>query len=138
MRLLRQVRESFDAGTAFDILRSATANPSLASAAVFEIDALKNSGLAAEVDEYLIDELADAALGGTVAAVVARRDDDLLVRVAGLLAAPGKSAALQSRSVLALRLADTPYARRVLEEALRNKTFTEAHLREEVSEWLGD
>ena len=48
-RLLREVRGSFDADAAFGILRDATENPSLGSAALFEIDALRSSGLTTDV-----------------------------------------------------------------------------------------
>ncbi len=139
IRLLMDVRGRFEPGAAFDIFDGATANPSLASAALFEIDALRSSGLTADIDDYLLAKLADAALGGTAAAVIARRGDhDVLVRVAGLLAAPGQSAGLQSKAALALRLADSPYARRVLENAVENDGFADTHLRDEVSTWLED
>ena len=120
VRLLFAVRTYFDAGAAFDLLRAGAANPSLASAAVFEIDALRNSGLARQVDDYLLGALADSALGATAAAVVARRGDPgLLARVAGLLAAPGTTTGQRGRAALALTLADNQYARLALQDVSR-------------------
>lgn len=138
-RLLREVRRRFDADAAFGILRDATANPSLGSAALFEIDALRSSGLTTDVDGYLLDTLVDPVLGPSAAAIVARRGDhEMLTHVAELLAAPDSTTVQQSRAVLALTLADSPYARRVLEEALRSDSLVDAGLREEVSRWLED
>ena len=137
VRLLLAVRRYFDADSAFDLLREATANPSVASAAVFEIDALRNSGLARQVDDYLLDVLPDSALGATAAAVVARRSDPgLLARVADVLAAPETTAGQQARAVLALTLADNQYARLALQDAIENDAIADPHLQEEVARWL--
>ncbi len=137
VRLLRAVRSHFDAGAAFDLLRDATANPSVASAAVFEIDALRHSALAQRVDDYLIDALADSELGATAAAIVARRGDhDLFVQVADVLDAPGATAVQQARAVLALTLAKDPYARLALEDAVKSEGFTDPDLHQDVVRWL--
>lgn len=137
VRLLRAVRTHFDASQAFELLEDATDNPELASAAVYEIDALRSAGLASRVDNYLIDTLADKTLGATAAAVVARRGDHrLFERVADTLAAPRASHDQQARAVLALTLADSPYARRTLENAVQKGRFTDRDLQQEVSRWL--
>lgn len=138
-RLLREVRRHFAGDVALDILDKAATNPALGSAALYEIDALQDAGLAADVDRYLLDKLVDPALGASAAAIVARRGDPaLLTNVAERLAAPDAQALEQSRAVLALTLADSPYARRLLERALGNDRIANADLREEVSRWLED
>lgn len=137
MRLLRAVRTQFDANTAFDVLLTATGNPEIGSSAVFEIDALRTAGLASRVDEYLLAALGDQALGATAATVVARRDDPrLLGQVAATLAEPRATESQQARAVLALTLADSPYARRVLENAARKGHLSDPGLQQEVAKWL--
>jgi len=137
MRLLRGVRAQFDANTAFDVLRTAAGNPAIGSPAVFEIDALRTSGLANRVDDYLLDTLGDRALGATAATVVARRDDPrLLERVAATLAEPQVTRRQQARAVLALTLADSSYARRALENAATKGYLADPGLQQEVTRWL--
>ena len=135
--LLKAVRTHFDATRAFELLEDATDNPVLASAAIYEIDALRAGGLASRVDDYLIDTLGNKTLGATAAAVVARRGDHrLFERVAETLALPEATHDQQARAVLALTLADNPYARRTLENAVHKGRFTDHGLQAEVSRWL--
>ena len=133
VRRLPELNERFGAAIAFDLLRDAAANPALASAALFEIDALRNAGLG--VDAYLLGALADPALGGTAASLIARRDDpELLAQVAAGL--PSANALGQARAVLALTLADDQYSRSMLEQAIENDVFVDPDLRREVVKWL--
>ena len=137
VRLLKAVRTHFDSTTAFELLDDATHNPWLASAAIYEIDALRAAGLASRVDDYLLDTLRDKTLGATVAAVVAQRGDHrLFERVADTLAMPTATYDQQVRAVLALTLADSPYARRTLENAVNKGRIRDRGLQQEVSRWL--
>ncbi len=137
VRLLKAVRTHFDPAVAFELLDDATRNPLLASAAVYEIDALGKAGLASQVDDYLLDTLRDKTLGATAAAVVARRGDHrLFERVADTLLAPTATRDQQARAVLALTLADSPHARRTLESAVSKGRFTDRGLQEKVTQWL--
>ncbi|MEO1245240.1 MAG: hypothetical protein AAFX56_06090 [Pseudomonadota bacterium] len=139
LQTLHAVRANFEADTAFGVLQTATDNPSIASAAVFEIDALRGSGLTAQVDDYLLDTLADPALGATAATIIARREDPgLLTRVADLLTASDATASQQARAVLALRLTGNQQARRALRDAIESKSLTDPALHKEVARWLQD
>jgi hypothetical protein len=137
MQLLRATRQHFDATTALDLLQHATTNPSVASAALFELDALRQAGLGERIDGYLLDALADPALGATAAAIIARRQDPaLLARVAGVLSSPAASHNQQARAALALTLADNQYARSALSDAVTSDRITDSDLRKELVEWL--
>lgn len=133
VRRLPELNEHFGAAIAFELLQDAATNPALASAALFEIDALRHAGLG--VDAYLLGALADPALGGTAATVIAGRNDpELLAQVAAGL--PSANALGQARAVLALTLADDQYSRSMLEQAIENDVFVDPDLRREVVKWL--
>lgn len=137
IQLLRATRQHFDATTALDLLQHATTNPSVASAALFELDALRQAGLGERIDGYLLDALADPALGATAATIIARgQDPALLARVAGVLTSPAASHSQQVRAALALTLADNQYARSALSDAVTSDRITDSDLRKELVEWL--
>lgn len=137
IQLLRATRQHFDATTAFDLLQHATSNPAIASAALFELDALRHAGFDERIDSYLLDALAEPALGATAAAIIARRQDPaLLARVAGVLSSPASSQSQQARAALALTLADTQYARSALRDAVTSEHITDSDLQKELAEWL--
>ena len=137
LQLLRAVRQHFDATTAFHLLQHAMQNPAIASAALFELDHLRHAGLGERIDSYLLDALANPALGATAAAIIARRQDPaLLARVANVLNSLAASRSQHARAALALTLADTQYARAALRDAVTNDRITDADLQKEVAEWL--
>lgn len=137
MQLVRNTRQHFDAATSFDLLQAATSNPAIASATLFELDALRGAGLDERIDSYLLESLANPALGATAAAIIARRQDPaLLARVAGVLSSPASSQSQQARAALALTLADTQYARSALRDAVTSEHITDSALQKELVEWL--
>jgi hypothetical protein len=137
IQLLRATRQHFDAMTAFDLLQHATQNPAIASAALFELDALRQAGLGERIDSYLLDALADPALGATAAAIIARRQDPAqLAWVADVLSSPTASHSQQAHAALALTLADSQYARSALRDAITNDRITDSDLQKELVEWL--
>ena len=137
IELVRAVPSRFDAGSAFDVLVRATANPAVASAAMFEIDGLRKHGLGARVDQYLLDQLDDPELGATAAAIISRSGDlQLLGRIAEALTSATSTPAYQARATLALTLANNQYSRTVLLDALENDVFIDPNLRSKVVKWL--
>ena len=137
MRLLRSVRTHFDADTAFDVLQRATGNTAMASAALFEMDALRQAGPGSRIDAYLLDALDDPVNGATAAAIIGQRADPVLLEgVRDRLYAPGASRERQARAVLALTLAGNQFARSTLRQAAESAVISDSHLHEEVVQWL--
>lgn len=132
-RLIIGIGETMPAEKAFPILRAASQDTALASAAIVEIG--KSAAALPAARDFLLETLADPARGGSAAAALAAMaDDEMVFAVAAQLQATDDQN-LQSKSVLMLVLDGSPPAREGLENFARRPDVSE-ELRREVSKWL--
>jgi hypothetical protein len=139
LTLLRGLSDHFTAAQTLIMLRTAMNNPTLASAAAFEIDGLRGTGVGPSIDTYMFDLLADPLLGGTAAMSIATHGGvTVLTQVAGILSDGRSTDQHQARAVLTLTLANTPFCRAALAAASNGGDIRDDGLRREVLKWLAN
>ncbi len=133
VRLIAGLGESLPAEAAFPILRDASRDEVLASAAILEIG--KSAGELPAAQAFLLETLADPEHGGSAAAALAAVDgDEMVAAVAGTLEASDDEA-VQSKAVLMLALDGSPQARESL-RAFALRPDVSDQLRQDVLTWL--
>lgn len=121
--------------TAFAILRDASADSELASAAIMEIG--KSAAGLPAARAFLLEALGDSENGASAAAALANMRDDEMVQAVSAQLESSDDETLQSQAALMLALDGSPLAR----ESLRKFTLrrdVSRELRQELSTWLGE
>ena len=132
-RLIAGIGRTMPAEMAFAILRDASLDDDLASAALVQIG--RAAGELPAAQDFLVEALADPELGGSAAAALAAMEGGEMVSVVAEELAESDDETLQSKAVLMLVLNGSPQAR---ESLLRFATRPDVsdQLREEVLTWL--
>ena len=119
--------------TAFALLRDASADSELASAAIIEIG--KSASALPAARAFLLEALGDPEHGASAAAALAGMRDDEMVQAVSAELESSDDQTLQSQAALMLALDGSPLAR----ESLRKFTLrrdVSRELRQELSIWL--
>jgi hypothetical protein len=130
VRLLRTVSSTLSTDEAYAVLDNTLQRDDLASAALFEMAQLIDKH--PDARNKVVFKLADPAMGGTAAAIIAKSGDPVLLKEASAYMAAGGLTA--RRAVLALKLNNSGYARSLAKE--RAVTLADAQLKKEVNSWL--
>jgi len=133
IRLIARVGEALPPDGAFPVLRDATAQADLASAALFAI--ARMAGELPPARDFLLESLGDPDLGGSAAAALAAMHDDAIVVAVADALETSPDETVQSKAVLTLVLSDRPLAQASLREYARRDDVPEA-LRRELDIWL--
>lgn len=133
-RLIAGIGEAMPAEKAFPILRDASRDEALASAAILEIGR-SAAGTLTAARSFLLESLADPRTGASAAAALAALEgDDMVAEVAAELRASDDET-LQSKAVLMLALDGSPRARESLRAFALRRDVSE-QLRQDVLTWL--
>ncbi len=106
-RLIPRLPAAFGETAALQLLESALGNEFVASLALFQIDRLQTK----QADQTVWASLSDPELGGTAAAIIARRTDRDTTRRLIALMKTARAPLTRQRARLALTLSDDPLAR---------------------------
>ena len=132
-RLIAGIGETMPAEKAFPILRDASQDEALASAAILEIG--RSAGTLPAAQSFLLESLADSETGASAAAALAALEgDEMVAEVAAELQASDDET-LQSKAVLMLALDGSPRARESLRAFALRRDVSE-QLRQDVLTWL--